>query len=317
MESDTGSEQAEGGEASIDTDHDEPISDFELEDPQEMCQGLYAIADSESDYEVVDSKTFGFLCAAFKRGELDWSTYCNAPRGKGPDKLTQPDKHAAWMNLVLRGFLGAVGWFRLWISDFAKIQAPLNELLKGTSGENRKFGSGEWKDYHQKAFLKLKKALVSFPILSVFDPARPTELIVDASETHLGAALIQRMPDGKPVVIAYWSRALNDAEKKYSSQEREMLAICKACTTFRHYIMGAHLTVRIFSDHKSLKYIERRMLGSASNDTVPLLLTLALGCLLGPLLLAHAVHRRKGRHLRRVGRQREVSRYLNTQPAKA
>ena len=54
------------------------------------------------------------------------------------------------------------------------------------------------------------------------------------------------------------------------------------------------------------------MLGSASNDTVPLLLTLALGCLLGPLLLAHAVHRRKDRHLRRVGRQREVSRYLNT-----
>jgi hypothetical protein len=100
VESDTGSEQAHEGEASIDTDHDEPISDFELEDPQEMCQGLYAIADSESDYEVVDSKTFGFLCAAFKRGELDWSTYCNAPRGKGPDKLTQPDKHAAWLNLV-------------------------------------------------------------------------------------------------------------------------------------------------------------------------------------------------------------------------
>ena len=75
---------------------------------------------------------------------------------------------------LLRGFLGAVGWFRLWIADFAKIQAPLNELLKGTSGENRKFAPGEWKDYHQKAFLTLKKALVSFPILSVFDPARQT-----------------------------------------------------------------------------------------------------------------------------------------------
>ena len=55
-------------------------------------------------------------------------------------------------------------------ADFAKIQAPLNELLKGTSGENRKFAPCEWKDYHQKAFLTLKKALVSFPILSVFDP---------------------------------------------------------------------------------------------------------------------------------------------------
>ena len=90
----------------------------------------------------------------------------------------------------------------------------------------------------------------------MFDPALPTEIIVDASATHIGAVLIQRVEGEKPVVIAYWSRALNDAERKYSSQEREMLAICKACATFRHYLMGAHFKVRIFSDHKSLSQIK-------------------------------------------------------------
>ena len=75
---------------------------------------------------------------------------------------------------------------------------------------------------------------------------------LSTTKTHVGVALTQRKDDDKPVVIAYWSRALNSAERSYSSQEREMLAICGACTAFRHYIMGAHLKVRIFSSNSPL-----------------------------------------------------------------
>ena len=46
------------------------------------------------------------------------------------------------------------------------------------------------------------------------------------------------------------------AERAYSSQERETLAVVKACETFRHYIMGAHFSIRIYSDHKSLSQIK-------------------------------------------------------------
>ena len=157
---------------------------------------------------------------------------------------------------LLRGFLGAVGWFRLWIAGFAGLQEPLNELLKGKSGDNRKFASGEWSDRHQNAFEELKKRALTFPVLRVFDPRLSTELVIDASEHHVAAALTQRMSDDKVVVIAYWSRALNDAERKYSSQEREFLGLCCACKVFRHYIMGAHFKVGIFSDHKSLSQIK-------------------------------------------------------------
>ena len=190
-----------------------------------------------------------FLGVIVGQGKL----FCDPEKIKSVLQMEPPTSQK-----LLRGFLGAVGWFRLWISDMAMIQAPLNELLKGKAGENKKFEKGQWTTEHQQAFIALKKKLISFPVLSVFNPKFETELIVDASATHVGSALIQRDPDDKtlkPKVVAFWSRALNGAEVKYSSQEREMLAIVASCTVFRHYIMGAHLKVRIYSDHKSLSQI--------------------------------------------------------------
>ena len=53
-----------------------------------------------------------------------------------------------------------------------------------------------------------------FPVLTNFDPKLPTEIVCDASESHIGGCLLQRPPpdaDGKihpPMVVAYHSRAL-------------------------------------------------------------------------------------------------------------
>lgn len=182
--------------------------------------------------------------------------------------LCDPDKVAAAVHIErpatkskLRKFLGAVGWFRMWIAQFAKLQGPLNSLLKGKDPDKAKFKSGQWTDEHEKAFVELKKKLITFPVLNNFDPKLPTEIVCDASETHIGGALLQRQrsengDESPPVVIAYHSRALTDTEKKYSAQEREMLSVYSCCKKFRHYLLGAHFEVRVLNDHRSLQTVK-------------------------------------------------------------
>ena len=70
----------------------------------------------------------------------------------------------------------------------------------------------------------------------------------DTSKIGLGCALIQ---DGK--VVAYASRQLKPDEQNYSTHDLELAAIVFALKIWRHYLYGEKC--RIFTDHKSLKYL--------------------------------------------------------------
>lgn len=58
------------------------------------------------------------------------------------------------------------------------------------------------------------------PVISYYNPKAELEIQCDASQTGLGAALLQR---GRP--IAYTSRVLTETERWYTQIEKEMLAI--------------------------------------------------------------------------------------------
>ena len=66
----------------------------------------------------------------------------------------------------------------------------------------------------------------------------------------LGAVILQRQADGHLHPVDYASRALKDAETRYSQIERESLAIYFAITRFRNYLYGMEFTVK--TDHKPL-----------------------------------------------------------------
>ncbi|KAL6348737.1 hypothetical protein AAG906_029765 [Vitis piasezkii] len=74
----------------------------------------------------------------------------------------------------------------------------------------------------------------------------------DSSDLAMGAVLGQR-EDGKPYVIYYASKTLNEAQRNYTTTEKELLAMSFALDKFRAYLVGSSIVV--FTDHSTLKYL--------------------------------------------------------------
>lgn len=145
----------------------------------------------------------------------------------------------------IRQFLGHAGFYRRFIKDFSKIAKPLCELLV----KDAKF---EWDDKCQRSFELLKQFLISAPIVRAPNWELPFEVMCDSSDYAIGAVLGQR-EDGKPYVIYYASKSLNDAQRNYTTTEKELLAVVYALDKFRAYLIGSSIVV--FTDHSALKYL--------------------------------------------------------------
>ncbi|KAL6325711.1 hypothetical protein AAG906_023595 [Vitis piasezkii] len=111
----------------------------------------------------------------------------------------------------IRQFLGHAGFYRRFIKDFSKISKPLCELLV----KDAKF---VWDEKCQKSFEELKQFLTTAPIVRAPNWKLPFEVMCDASDLAMGAVLGQR-EDGKPYVIYYASKTLNEAQRNYTTRE--------------------------------------------------------------------------------------------------
>ena len=94
--------------------------------------------------------------------------------------------------------------------------------------------------------------MVTAPIISAPDWTLPFELMCDASDHAIGAVLGQRH-DKHLHIIYYASHVLNDAQKNYTTTEKELLAVVYAIDKFRSYLVGSKVIV--YTDHAALKYL--------------------------------------------------------------
>ncbi|KAL5509351.1 hypothetical protein EMCRGX_G004709 [Ephydatia muelleri] len=95
--------------------------------------------------------------------------------------------------------------------------------------------------------------VTSETLLVHYDPDKKLALSCDASPYGLGVILSHLMEDGSERPVAYASRSLAPAEKKYSQIEKEGLAIVFGVKKFHQYLLGRRFIV--FSDHKPLQYL--------------------------------------------------------------
>lgn len=98
--------------------------------------------------------------------------------------------------------------------------------------------------------------LVQSPILKLPDLSKQFILQTDASERGIGAVLMQFDDEsGLKLPVAYASRKLKNSECRYSTIEKECLAIVWAVHKFQLYLYGREFLIE--TDHQSLMYLNR------------------------------------------------------------
>jgi len=75
----------------------------------------------------------------------------------------------------------------------------------------------------------------------------------DTSDFTLGSILSQYL--GKRLhPFAFHSRKLNDTERNYEINDKELLAILEVFSEWKHYLLGADEPVTLYTDHHNLQY---------------------------------------------------------------
>ena len=82
-------------------------------------------------------------------------------------------------------------------------------------------------------------------------PNAPTCIMTDASDFAVGGVL-QQLIDGHWHPISYFSKVLKPAETRYSTFDRELLAVYLSIKHFRYFVEGR--TFHVLTDHKPLVY---------------------------------------------------------------
>uniref|UniRef100_A0A034WRX5 RNA-directed DNA polymerase n=1 Tax=Bactrocera dorsalis TaxID=27457 RepID=A0A034WRX5_BACDO len=135
----------------------------------------------------------------------------------------------------VRRFLGLSGYFRRFVPGYSIISEPLRLLLR----KNQQF---QWSEKQEEAFLALKTALTSKPLMTGYRVEADHQIHTDASSVGIAGVLLQREGgDWKPV--AYYSRSTTDSERNFHSYELEVLAVVSSLERFRYYVQGKEIVV--------------------------------------------------------------------------
>ena len=149
----------------------------------------------------------------------------------------------------LRSFIGMAGFYQRFIPHFSARAAPLTDRV-GSRCPNRV----QWSEEAVAAFHDLRQALSQSAVLRSPDFDQPFVLQTDASDRGLGGVLLQGPPEDRHPV-AYISRKMVPREVRYSTVEKEALAIKWALDSFKYYLLGREFVLE--TDHRALQWLAR------------------------------------------------------------
>ena len=147
----------------------------------------------------------------------------------------------------MRAFLGLLSYYRKFVQNFADQSSILTPATSKMAPR-----TVVWTPGMLDAYNSLASKLCNFCLLTIPLPTDTYTLHTDASVLGLGAVLnVSR--DGKEKPVAFFSRQLRCAEKRYSATELEALAVVAAVDHFLPYLHGR--SFQVITDHKALEQL--------------------------------------------------------------
>ena len=116
-------------------------------------------------------------------------------------------------------FLGLANYYHQFI-EFASIARLLHDMVK----KDKKW---DWTEKQEKMFRELKEQFTKEPVLAVLDLDKKLRVEVDALNYATGGILSMEGEDGKWRLVAFLSKSLNETERNYEINNKEMLAIIR------------------------------------------------------------------------------------------
>ena len=107
-----------------------------------------------------------------------------------------------------------------------------------------------------KAFQEIKKALITVPIVQAPEWNLSFEIMCHVSDFAVGAVL-GKMKDKKLHVLYYARRTLDEAQRNYTTTEKELLDVVYAFEKFRQHLVGSRVIVH--TDHAAIKYLMQKI----------------------------------------------------------
>ncbi|XP_071943657.1 uncharacterized protein [Antedon mediterranea] len=150
----------------------------------------------------------------------------------------------------LMRFLGMAGFYRRFCRSFSTLVTPLTNLLK-------KNASFVWLEKCNNAFIKVKAMLSNEPVLMAPQFDKQFSLMIDASDVGSGAVLAQTDENGVDKPVCFYSRKFNQHEKRYSTVEKETLALMSALKHFEVYLGSTPFPIVVWTDHNPLTFLAR------------------------------------------------------------